>query len=50
MSVWLYNSPLRPLPHTDAVLALVLNIQREHKVLMKDISTDIATVPAAYKQ
>ena len=25
-----------PTSHTDAVLAVVLNIQREHKVLMKD--------------
>ena len=25
-----------PTSHTDAVLAAVLNIQREHKVLMKD--------------
>ena len=47
--IQLYNS-LLPLPHTDAVLAVVLNILKEHKVVVKDVSTDIATVPAAYKQ
>ena len=49
VSVALQLSP-PPTSHTDAVLAVVLHIQREHKVLMKDNSTDIATVPAAYKQ
>ena len=49
VSVALQLSP-PPNSHTDAVLAVVLNIQREHKVLMKDNSTDIATLPAAYKQ
>ena len=39
-----------PLPHTGTVLAVVLSILKEHKVVMKDNSTDIGTVPAAYKQ
>ena len=37
-----------PLPHTGTVLAVVLNILNEHKIVMKDNSTDIGTVPAAY--
>ena len=38
-----------PLPHTGTVLAVVLHVLKEHKIVMKDNSTDIGTVPAAYK-
>ena len=31
------------------MLAVALNILKEHKIVMKDNSTDIGTVPAAYK-